>query len=116
MGFGGVILADDLGMGAIARRHGPVAAAVAALAAGTDIAMLCHDWSAVAPAIAAVREAHKQGRLDDQQSRPSLERIERVCGLTGSDLPQPPLEIIGCSEHRALAAQIQARATESFEI
>jgi len=53
--FSGVILADDLGMGAIAKRHGSGEAAVQSLLAGTDIAMLCHDWSAVAPAIAAVR-------------------------------------------------------------
>jgi beta-N-acetylhexosaminidase len=110
MGFGGVILADDLGMGAIARRYGPGEAAVSALTAGTDIAMLCHDWPAVAPAVAAVWKAQEQGRLDEQQSRSSLERIERVCALTESDVPQPPLEIIGCTEHRALAAEIRAIA------
>jgi beta-N-acetylhexosaminidase len=110
MGFGGVILADDLGMSAIARRYGPGEAAVSALTAGTDIAMLCHDWSAVAPAIAAVREAHEQHRFQEHQSRSSLERIGRVCGLTESDVPQPPLDIIGCAEHRTLAAQIQALA------
>ena len=43
--FDGVILADDLGMGAIAKRYGPGEAAVQTLLAGTDIAMLCHDWS-----------------------------------------------------------------------
>jgi hypothetical protein len=72
--------------------------------------MLCHDWPAVAPAVAAVRKAQEQGRLDEQQSRSSLERIERVCALTESDVPQPPLEIIGCTEHRALAAEIRAIA------
>src|SRR6266849_1618447 len=50
------ILADDLGMGAVARRYGPAEAAVETIRAGTDIAMLCHDWSAVAPAIDAVRQ------------------------------------------------------------
>jgi beta-glucosidase-like glycosyl hydrolase len=110
MGFGGVILADDLGMGAIARRYGPGEAAVSALTGGTDIVMLCHDWPAVAPAIAFVREVHEQGRFAEHPSRSSLERIERVCGLTESDVPQPPLEIIGCTEHRALAAEIRAIA------
>src|SRR6266699_1987511 len=61
MKFSGVILADDLGMGAIARRYGPGEAAVETLRAGTDIAMLCHDWPNVAPAIAAVRQAHEAG-------------------------------------------------------
>ena len=63
MRFDGVILADDLGMGAIAKRYGPGEAAVRTLRAGTDIAMLCHDWSAVAPAIAAVRSAQAGGAL-----------------------------------------------------
>src|SRR6266699_2033059 len=61
MGFSGVILADDLGMGAIARRYGPAEAAVETFRAGTDIAMLCHDWPSVEPAIAAVTEAHEAG-------------------------------------------------------
>ena len=61
--FDGVILADDLGMGAIAKRYGPGEAAVQTLRAGTDVAMLCHDWSAVAPAIAAVRRAKRGGAL-----------------------------------------------------
>ena len=45
--FGGVILADDLGMGALARRYGCGESAVMALQAGTDVAMLCHDSSVV---------------------------------------------------------------------
>ena len=65
MGFRGVILADDLGMGAIAKRYAPGEAAVQTLRAGTDIAMLCHDWSAVAPAIAAVEKA-RGGNLFDE--------------------------------------------------
>ena len=61
MGFGGAILADDLGMGAISKRYGPGAAAVQAIRAGADIAMLCHDWSAVAPGHR--RGAESAGRI-----------------------------------------------------
>src|SRR5260370_3692137 len=79
MGFGGVILADDLGMGAIARRYGPTEAALEWLRAGTDIAMLCHDWPSVAPAVAPVRQAHAAGRLDAAEWRASRERTESAC-------------------------------------
>jgi beta-N-acetylhexosaminidase len=103
LGFGGVILADDLGMGAIARRYGPGEAAVRTIVAGTDIAMLCHDWSAVAPAIAAVRQARAEGRFADAEWGVSMERIERVVAQSKTPGPQPPLEIIGCDTHRALA-------------
>ena len=105
MGFDGVILADDLGMGAIARKYGPGEAAVRTLRAGTDIAMLCHDWSAVAPAIAAVRKAHsEEGQFEEAEWDASLDRIERVCAQAESPGPDPPLEILGCEEFRALAA------------
>jgi len=107
VGFNGVILADDLGMGAIAKRYGPGEAAVQSLRAGTDIAMLCHDWSAVGPAIAAVRKAHAEGRFAEADWNASLGRIERVIAESNMPTPQPPLEIIGCDEHRAIAAKIR---------
>jgi beta-N-acetylhexosaminidase len=78
MNFSGVILADDLGMGAIAKRYGAGEAAVRTLQAGTDVAMLCHDWSSVAPAIAAVRRAREEGRFNEEEWSGSLERIERM--------------------------------------
>jgi beta-N-acetylhexosaminidase len=109
MGFRGIILADDLGMGAIARRYGPGEAAVETLRAGTDIAMLCHDWQAVAPAIDAVREAHEAGRFGAAEWQASLERIERACALAELPVPQAGLDILACEEFRALAAAIRAR-------
>jgi beta-N-acetylhexosaminidase len=109
MGFGGVILADDLGMGAIARRYGPGEAAIETFRAGTDIAMLCHDWQAVAPTIDAVRHAHEAGRFDAAEWRGSFERIERTCALAESPGPEPALDILACDEFRALAAAIRAR-------
>ena len=109
MGFRGVILADDLGMGAISRRYGPGEAAIESLRAGTDIAMLCHDWAAVAPAIAAVRKACEAGRFDEMEWRASLARIDHACALAELSAAQPDLDILACDEFRALAAAIRAR-------
>jgi beta-glucosidase-like glycosyl hydrolase len=109
MKFDRVILADDLGMGAIARRYGPGEAAVQALRVGADIVMLCHDWSAVAPAIAEVRKAREEERFEKVEWNASLDRIERICvqaELPGQD---SPLEILACNEFRALAAEVRAR-------
>jgi beta-N-acetylhexosaminidase len=108
MGFRGVILADDLGMGAIARRYAPGEAAVQTLIAGTDIAMLCHDWSAVAPSIAAVEKARQENLFDPDEWDASLRRIELTCALTDFPEPQPPIDAIGCEKHRTLAAKIKA--------
>ncbi len=107
--FDGVILADDLGMGAIAKRYGPGEAAVQTLRAGTDVAMLCHDWSAVAPAIAGVRKANEEGRLDESEWRASLDRIERACAQAEAPPPTPPISVLGCAEFQELAAGTRAR-------
>ena len=107
--FDGVILADDLGMGAIAKRYGPGEAAVRTLLAGTDVAMFCHDWRAVAPAIDAVRNARQEGRFDEKDWRVSLERIERACAQAEAPGPEPSISILGCKEHRQLANAIRTR-------
>jgi beta-N-acetylhexosaminidase len=107
--FDGVILADDLGMGAIAKRYGPGEAAVQTLQAGTDVAMLCHDWSAVAPAIAAVRSARQERRFNEDEWRASLDRIERACVQAESPGPGPSIDILGCKEYQRLAEGIRAR-------
>jgi beta-N-acetylhexosaminidase len=109
MRFNGVILADDLGMGAIAKRYGAGEAAVQTILAGTDVAMLCHDWQAVAPAIAAVRKAREEGRFDEDEWRISLDRIERACAQSESAGPPPPPSIVGCKAHAGLAKQIRDR-------
>jgi beta-N-acetylhexosaminidase len=107
--FDGVILADDLGMGAIAKRYGARESAVRTLEAGTDVAMLCHDWRAVLPAIAAVRKAYREERIHAAEGSTALERINRVCDLAEISEPQPPLEMLGCEEHRQLSRQIRER-------
>jgi beta-N-acetylhexosaminidase len=107
--FNGVILADDLGMGAIAKRYGPGEAAVQTLRAGTDVAMLCHDWSAVAPAIAAVRSARLEGGFDEGEWRASLDRIERACNQAEAPGPRPAVDFLGCADNLRLAEGIRTR-------
>ncbi len=109
MGFGGVVLADDLGMGAIAKRYGPGEASVRTLRAGADIAMLCHDWSLVAPAIAAVRMALQEGHFDAGEWNESTQRIDHACGLAESPAPRPSIDILGCAANLLLAEEIRGR-------
>jgi beta-N-acetylhexosaminidase len=108
MGYRGVILADDLGMGAIAKRYGPGEAAVRTFQAGTDIAMLCHNWSSVAPAMAAVKYGLRENLFDQAEWDASLDRIEQACAQSASPETQPPVETIGCIKHHALAMKIKA--------
>jgi len=79
---------------------------VKALHAGTDIVMLCHNWSAIAPAVDAVAQAIEDESFDPAQWSRASKRIARLRQLLSSlDSPAPPVEIIGCTEHRALVAE-----------
>jgi len=114
MRFDGIILADDLGMGAIAKRYAPGESAVKALQAGTDIVMLCHDWSTVAPAIDAVAQAAADGRFDPAEWSRTGARIAQWRGrLRQIDSPTPSRGLIGCADHQDLAADIRSRLVRS---
>jgi beta-N-acetylhexosaminidase len=118
MGFGGAIIADDLGMGAIAKTFSAGQAAVETFAAGTDLAMLCHDESAIAPAIDAVARARYEGRFDAGEWRASGARIERLRTATesgggaASSAGADAGGVIGCEAHRALADAAFRRVNE----
>jgi beta-N-acetylhexosaminidase len=110
LAFDGAILADDLAMGAIARHYGNGESVVRTLQAGTDIAMLCHDWALVAPALEAAAQAISSGQIDPRltaQSRARIKRLrERLREIDANSAL--PVESIGCPNHRALAAKIRA--------
>lgn len=109
--FDGLILADDLGMGAIAKRYAPGESAVRSIQAGTDVAMLCHDWAAVRPAIEAVRNAHREGWFDNDEWQAALARVDRICDLAEITESRPKLEILGCKAHQQLAAAYRRHST-----
>lgn len=78
MGFSGAILTDDLAMGAL-RSFGTIGeAAVQAAAAGHDLFLVCSDLEAARSVFAALRSAHQEKRLRDEELHQSLQRIERL--------------------------------------
>ncbi len=107
--FNGLILADDLGMGAIATKYGPGEAAVRTLRAGTDVAMLCHDWSVVALAIDAVRRAQQAGAFDESESAASSNRVQQACAHAEAAGLGPTIGILGCEDNQRLADGIRKR-------
>jgi len=115
MNFRGAILADDLGMGAIRKRYAIGEAAIASIQAGADMVMLCHDSSAVGPAVQAVERARAAGLFPQDEWLASGERIQglRSAAEDTTTAGSPSLEVVGCAEHRALAAEIRARVARS---
>ena len=83
LGFTGVVVSDDLLMGAITQRYGVDEAAVLALGAGVDVLLISQNTAsarveprAAERAVAAVRRALADGRLSRKAVRAALDRVE----------------------------------------
>jgi beta-N-acetylhexosaminidase len=110
MKFSGAILADDLGMGAIAKRWPIGAAARRAFSAGSDLALICHDWKLVRPALEGVAEALARGEFADAEWAASRERIARLRKFAKAEAQDMgSLGVIGCVEHGEVVREIRAR-------
>lgn len=110
MQFKGLILADDLGMGAIAKKQSAADAAVRTFQAGSDLALLCHDWSIVTTALEAVASSLQNREFEEGKWNASRERIACI-QQNVSTAPQdvPPMSIVGCTQHHELVVTIRER-------
>ncbi|USG66428.1 beta-N-acetylhexosaminidase [Brevibacillus ruminantium] len=75
LGFEGVILTDDLTMGAIVNRYGIGEASVLSVQAGTDIVLIAHEYSNVDKVIAALKQSVADGTLSEERIDESVRRI-----------------------------------------
>lgn len=116
LGFRGVCVADDLGMGAIRKRRSPAEAAIETFQAGSDLALLCHAWALLEPTIEAVARVHAGGNLNFNEWAMSHERIERLRAQVADPSAAPPLDVVGCTEHRALANEVFEKIRAKSEL
>lgn len=105
LGFTGLVLSDDLEMGAVARAWGVGTAAGRFLEAGGDLALVCRDARARTDALAAVRTTLDAG-LSLEAARARRARLRALVARTG---PPPDTTVIGCAEHRDLAEEVARR-------
>src|SRR3989338_7769515 len=75
LGFEGLILSDDLEMGALRGLCGTGESAVRAVEAGHDIVLVCHDRQAQFQVSKALLKAYRSGRLNKKELEASAERI-----------------------------------------
>jgi len=78
MGFDGLIITDDLEMGAIAEHFGVAEGAVDALDAGADILLICKDQEKVMESVARIRSKVLLGEITFQRLKESNRRILRA--------------------------------------
>ncbi len=76
--FGGVIVSDDLEMGAVSETCPIGEATVRAAAAGHDLLLVCHTAPAQRAAAAALVDAYREGRLPLAECEAAVERVRRL--------------------------------------
>jgi beta-N-acetylhexosaminidase len=76
--FRGILISDDLGMGALPGRNSTPVTAIEALRAGVDILLLCHDPEARENVLATLSAARKKDRMLGDRMEESGERIAAV--------------------------------------
>jgi beta-N-acetylhexosaminidase len=113
--FDGVILADDLGMGAITKLRSAEDSAALAFQAGSDMALLCHEGALVGTVLERISSARSRGEFDDSEWELSHRRIERLRQrLRSADRRTHALEVVGSAEHRAIAEEIRSRLNKKL--
>ena len=116
LAFDGLVMTDDLEMGAIVGRYAVEDAAVRAIAAGCDMVLICGaDTDRLAAVVEALIRAVEDGRLPQTRVEDALARQERVKArfLAGSEgwRPPRPAELraaLGTHEHIAVAHEMEA--------
>ena len=78
LNYDGVIITDDMEMGAIAENFGTREAVVRAIKAGADIVLVCHSLERQTQSIEAVKQAVEKGEIDEARIDESVRRILRL--------------------------------------
>jgi beta-N-acetylhexosaminidase len=109
LGFGGVLFSDDLEMGAITDNVGIGAAAVAAVAAGCDVLLVCKELAAQEAAHAALVE---KAESDASFRQRCVQAVGRSLAARTKYPPRPVpsreelLAVVGSEASRAFAARL----------
>jgi beta-N-acetylhexosaminidase len=79
-GYDGLIVTDDMEMGAIEKFMEFSEAVVAACRAGADLVLICHDHDKIRRALVVLREAVERGGLATDRLKDSLRRQTEILG------------------------------------
>jgi beta-N-acetylhexosaminidase len=90
LNFNGLVISDDLEMGAILKNYGIADACVMAIDAGVDMLAICADADRIVEGYNTVLDTVKSGRIARTRLDESLERIERMRKQLRQPLPFDP--------------------------
>ncbi|MBW2051249.1 MAG: beta-N-acetylhexosaminidase [Deltaproteobacteria bacterium] len=85
LGFAGLILTDDMEMGAVTENYQIGPAAVRAVRAGADIILICHRADRIREAREALLEAFRSGQIGKKRLEATSARLDKIY----KKLPEP---------------------------
>jgi beta-N-acetylhexosaminidase len=107
--FDGVTITDALDMGALAQGSAQVVDAIAALRAGEDALLGKPDEQALERLEEGLAQAQRRGLVDADDDAAATRRLGELREWLGR-FDQPPIDVVGCDEHQALAAELARRS------
>lgn len=78
LGFKGVVVTDDLDMGALSKYHAQKDLGAASIKAGADIVLSCHDYEKQKIIYEGILEAVKRGEISNERINDSVRRILKM--------------------------------------
>ena len=75
MGYNGVVVTDDMDMGALAKHYTFGDMAVQSILAGSDLLLVCHEYENMQEAYNGLMKAVKDGRISKERLDESVKRI-----------------------------------------
>ncbi|MFH1625214.1 MAG: beta-N-acetylhexosaminidase [Pseudomonadota bacterium] len=116
--FKGLILSDDMEMGAIGDRYSIEEATVKAIKAGVDVVLIGGNLEKQERAIQSTLRALNEGMISEARIEESIYRIENL--KNKYLLPYRPIDynnvkaVIGCREHKEVVYRIQRTTGEAL--
>ncbi|MBC8078800.1 MAG: beta-N-acetylhexosaminidase [Gorillibacterium sp.] len=102
LGFDGVVMTDDMTMGAVAEHYNLGDAAVHSILAGADIVLVCHDYAKENAVLSALTKAVSDGRITEKRLNESVMRIlllKNKYEVNGSKVNVPDLTQLNTKIH-----------------
>lgn len=78
LGFKGVVITDDLDMGAVSKYYDEKTLSVQSVKAGADIVLSCHDYEKQKKMYEGILEAVKSGEISEERINDSVRRILKM--------------------------------------
>lgn len=112
LGFDGVVITDDLAMGAIAKNYGAAEAAIRSVEAGGDILLMAHSYDTAHRIYEALLGSVRDGRIPEARIDESVARILKLkfaYGMTDEEVPMPAESDIPNDEIRKWRGQVEGQ-------